>query len=100
MFQTNPTADWIIAQGISFEAGVACRLKCPGCARTFNPNVLKGASIYRFDNYKHILDAGDCFIFCGNHSDPIYHPDFLEICKRLFGVLDAFKRCFRNMEDA
>ena len=82
-FQTNPTADWIISKGINIEVGVACRLKCPGCARTFNPTVLKGANVYRLDNYKPILEAGYEFVFCGNHSDPIYHPDFLDTIEYL-----------------
>lgn len=82
-FQSNPTADWIIAQGINFEAGITCRLKCPGCARTFDPGVLKGGDIYRFDNYKPILDVGYEFVFCGNQSDPIYHPDFLDTIEYL-----------------
>lgn len=83
-FQTNPTADWLLQFGINTEVGITCRLKCPGCARSVYPKlVLANRSIFRFDEYKPILDVTDHYKFCGNHSDPIYHPDFVKTFKYL-----------------
>lgn len=84
MFQTNPTADWLLFHGINTEVGITCRLKCPGCIRTFYPKrTLENRSIWRFDEYKPIIDVADAYKFCGNHSDPIYHPDFVKTFKYL-----------------
>lgn len=83
-FNRTPTADWLLQFGINTEVGITCRLKCPGCIRTFFPKqVLANRSIWRFDQYKPILDATNDYKFCGNHSDPIYHPDFLQTLKYL-----------------
>ena len=38
-----------------------------------------------FEKYKIIFDAFYDFEFCGNLSDPIYHPDFIKTLKHLKG---------------
>ena len=89
--------DWIKDRKINFEPGITCRLKCPGCymradgmSKTKNPidyNSMAWDRRYNIplEKYKVIFDVFDEFEFCGNLSDPIYHPDFIETLKYLKG---------------
>jgi organic radical activating enzyme len=66
-----------------------CTLKCAGCARTqfINqwPNQWKNHSI-DIDHLIKFLDVdltNTQITLCGNYGDPIYHPDFLQLVKKL-----------------
>ena len=88
---------WIKDRKINFEPGITCRLKCPGCymradgmSKAKNPIDYKSQAWDRrynipFEKYKVLFDVFDQFEFCGNLSDPIYHPDFIETLKHLKG---------------
>ena len=79
---------------LNFEPGITCRLKCGGCMMRFQ--MKPGSMEYddmmwnrryniRFEKYKIILDVWPEIQFCGNLSDPIYHPDFIKTIKYLKG---------------
>ena len=74
---------------LNFEAGIACRLKCGGCMMRHDmKRVSQGwpdRYNIRLDSYKVIFEAFNNFDFCGNLSDPIYHPDFINTLKYLKG---------------
>lgn len=54
----------------------APRYKMNGWDRRYN---------IRFEKYKVIFDVFEDYEFCGNLSDPIYHPDFVKTIKYLKG---------------
>lgn len=76
-------------QGFHIELTNMCTLKCPGCPRTEFINQWP----QHWNNYN--LDTDILFNFldidlsekkinlCGTYGDPIYHPDFLQIVKKL-----------------
>ena len=82
---------------INFEPGITCRLKCAGCymradgmSKTKNPEDHISMGWDRrynipLEKYKIIFEVFNTFEFCGNLSDPIYHPDFVETLKHLQG---------------
>jgi hypothetical protein len=83
--------DWILNSDthLNFEAGIACILKCGGCMMRHD---LKSTSMgwpnrynIRLESYKVIFDTFKNYDFCGNLSDPIYHPDFVETLKYMRG---------------
>ena len=85
---------WILNNELNFEPGITCRLKCGGCMMRFQ---MKKGSMHHetqgwdrrynipFEKYKVILDTWKSLQFCGNLSDPIYHPDFIETLKYMKG---------------
>jgi hypothetical protein len=64
---------------LNLEITNKCKLKCPGCMRQINKNILKGTSEITLDRLKIIFDTFPSVNFCGTASDPIYHKDFHEI---------------------
>jgi hypothetical protein len=77
------------SSSLNFEAGIACRLKCGGCMMR---NDMKSIGMgwpdrynIRLDSFKVIFEIFKQFDFCGNLSDPIYHPDFVDTLKYLKG---------------
>ena len=88
---------WIQDRKINFEPGITCRLKCAGCfmredgiSKTKTPIDYYSMGWNRrynipFEKYKIIFEVFDDIEFCGNLSDPIYHPDFIDTLKYLKG---------------
>ena len=88
---------WIKDQRINFEPGITCRLKCAGCfmreegmSKKKNPKKYKDQAWDRrynvsIEKYKTIFKVFNRYEFCGNLSDPIYHPDFVDTLKYLKG---------------
>ena len=83
--------DWILNSSthLNFEAGIACRLQCGGCMMRHD---MKSTAMgwpdrynIRFESYKVILDTFNNYDFCGNLSDPIYHPDFIKTLEYMKG---------------
>jgi hypothetical protein len=86
--------DWILDRKLNFEAGIGCRLRCGGCMMRFHmkPGSIRYKSYawdrrynIKFDKFKVVLDTFQSVQFCGNLSDPIYHPDFLKSLKYMKG---------------
>jgi len=89
--------DWVKARKINFEPGISCKLKCAGCymradgmSKTKNPRQhaeLGWARRYNvpLEKYKIIFEVFNTFEFCGNLSDPIYHPNFINTLKHMKG---------------
>lgn len=65
-----------------------CPLECPGCARQNdfrNMNESVPGYDLSIEEFEKITDYFKNISFCGQYSDPIHHPnfiDFLEICNR------------------
>ena len=88
---------FILERKINFEPGITCRLKCAGCymrsdgiSKTKNPAAHASLAWDRrynipLEKYKLIFDVFNVFEFCGNLSDPIYHPDFVDTLKHIKG---------------
>lgn len=70
---------------INLDITHRCPLECPKCIRQVLRN--RGEKIPGSDmSMKHfnmLLKKFDRFIFCGQLSDPIFHPKFIEILQKL-----------------
>lgn len=69
----------------ALELTTRCRLECPKCERTLMKKKEKLANV---DMTMELVDfycasAFDKIILSGSYGDPIYHPNFLEVVKRL-----------------
>ena len=88
---------FILDRKINFEPGITCRLKCAGCymrsdgiSKTKNPEAHSKLAWDRrynipLEKYKVLFNVFNVFEFCGNLSDPIYHPDFIDTLKDMKG---------------
>ena len=81
---------------LNFEPHSICRLRCPGCFMREDGLHQKGSKKYFADawdkrytipleKYKIIFEVFKYMEFCGNLSDPIYHPEFVDTLKYLKG---------------
>ena len=72
-------------RGILVETTWRCLLACPMCRRTRKPQEVEiHKKLYgdlKLVDYKKLLDSFNFIKFCGNISDPIYHPEFHEILR-------------------
>ena len=78
-----------LPERIHIEPTNICTLKCPGCSRTRFidqwPQHWKNHSV-DIDHVMNFLDIDlENFLIymCGNYGDPIYHPEFISLVKRL-----------------
>jgi len=66
-----------------------CTLECPGCDRTwfkktFKKQIINDIDIDDLINFFHVNKFYNSFIsLCGNNGDPIYHPEFKTLIKKL-----------------
>ena len=66
-------------KSINIDITYRCTLECPKCLRRFIPtNNLDDLSL---ENFKKIIKHFDQIEFCGQISDPIFHPQFIEFLK-------------------
>ena len=72
-------AESTIRCGVNIEITNRCKLKCPSCARQLSKHFMTGTYSIPFEELKNIIDTFPSLDFCGQMSDPIYHPDFLAI---------------------
>ena len=71
-----------------------CILRCPQCIRqkTMSQNMIKRSFDLEEENFQKILNYyNNGITFCGQISDPIYHPNFLNFLK----LCDGQKRAIR-----
>lgn len=74
------------ARYLNFEFNNTCYLKCSGCGRTDNPNILNNKQIIPFEKIKEWFDPEYCsqlshFQSCGNYGEPIVHPECIDILR-------------------
>ena len=72
----------------NIDASHRCIFKCPQCIRqkTSSQNQIKRSFDLEEEQFKKILDYYDIGLtFCGQISDPIYHPRFLNLLKMCNG---------------
>lgn len=72
------------ADSPNLDISYRCELKCPLCVRQKSAGItmIKRSSDITMENLNKILDHYKTRVtFCGQISDPIYHPNFLEILK-------------------
>ena len=66
-------------RSINLDITYRCTLECPKCLRRAIPtNNLDDLSL---KNFKKIIKHFDQIEFCGQISDPIFHPQFIEFLK-------------------
>jgi len=66
-------------RSINLDITYRCTLECPKCLRRSIPtNNLDDLSL---KNFKKIIKHFDQIEFCGQISDPIFHPQFIEFLK-------------------
>ena len=81
---------------LNFEPHSICRLRCPGCFMREDGLHQKGSKKWVSDGwdkrytiplekYKIVFKVFKNMEFCGNLSDPIYHPEFVDTLKYLKG---------------
>ena len=72
----------------NIDASHRCAFRCPQCIRQkiTSQNQIRRSFDLSEDNFQKILDYYDeGLTFCGQISDPIYHPNFLGLLKRCDG---------------
>ena len=73
---------------ITIDGSKTCTLECPKCRRQsyrkigLPPGGTEGEDM-SLSNFKKLLDYFDHFSFCGQVSDPIFTPNFIEILKMI-----------------
>ena len=78
----------------NIDASHRCIFKCPQCIRqkTSSQNQIKRSFDLEEEQFKKILDYYDIGLtFCGQISDPIYHPRFLNLLKMCNGQRKAIR---------
>tara|TARA_X000001036_G_scaffold269235_1_gene249951 strand:+ start:408 stop:1001 length:594 start_codon:yes stop_codon:yes gene_type:complete len=66
-------------KSINLDITYRCTLECPKCLRRAIPtNNLHDLSL---ENFKKIIKHFDQIEFCGQISDPIFHPQFIEFLR-------------------
>ena len=83
--------EYILRQAQSrpnIDASHRCVFRCPQCARqkTYTQNQIKRSFDIGVNELQKILDFYNRMNFCGQISDPIYHPQFLLFLKILILV--------------
>jgi MoaA/NifB/PqqE/SkfB family radical SAM enzyme len=62
-----------------------CTLECPLCDRTWFYNKFKKRLLHQIDvsELLRFVGSNKQLYLCGNNGDPIYHPNFLNLCTKL-----------------
>lgn len=62
-----------------------CTLECPLCDRTWFYDTFKKRNLHEIniDHLVKFVGVNADISMCGNNGDPIYHSDFLNLCRRL-----------------
>ena len=70
---------------INIDLSNRCTLKCPGCARTYfkdkNPNTKIPGNDITLEQIEKLGNYFNGFDFCGQYSDPVFNPYFIDILK-------------------
>ena len=70
---------------INIDLSNRCTLKCPGCARVFfkneNPKTKIPGNDVTLEQIEKLANYFNGFDFCGQYSDPIFNPYFIDILK-------------------
>ena len=74
------------SNGINIDVTFRCPLECPRCQRQKFKDVGKKVWGYdiSLDDIRKLANYFKSFSFCGQLSDPIHHPQFIEILKLLY----------------
>ena len=74
-------------KGINIDISNRCPLECMRCQRQTN-FTLEGRKVYgrdaTMDEVRKLSDYFSSFNFCGQLSDPVHHPKFVEILEYLY----------------
>lgn len=74
---------------INIDASYRCPLKCPFCQRqrheenSISDHKIKISSDITLGTMDKIMDFFPSILFCGQISDPIFHPKFIDILKQI-----------------
>jgi pyruvate-formate lyase-activating enzyme len=82
---------------INVDTSFRCRLQCPACARQLNPRIkerLDASSDIKQEHFNMLLTTFTKLHLCGQISDPIYHPTFLDLLQNKY---DNFKSTHLNI---
>ena len=76
-----------LKKGINIDISNRCPLECMRCQRQTN-FTLEGRKVYgrdaTMDEIRKLSDYFSSFNFCGQLSDPVHHPKFVEILEYLY----------------
>ena len=74
-------------KGLNIDITHRCPLQCPNCQRNYHFGKL-GRKVYgqdvSLDDIKKLAKHYKNFDFCGQLSDPVHHPKFIEILEYLY----------------
>lgn len=70
---------------LHIEPTSKCTLGCPLCSRTWFYEKFKKRLLHEVDvdHLVKFIGLNKKVLLCGNHGDPIYHSEFIEMCRRL-----------------
>jgi MoaA/NifB/PqqE/SkfB family radical SAM enzyme len=90
---TDRIADWYALNEVwgspNIDSSHRCILRCPQCLRQKKEGIPRIKKAYDLApaEFKKLMDYYEhCITFCGQISDPIYNPHFLEFLKMLDGT--------------
>ena len=70
---------------VNIDLSNRCTLKCPGCARVFfkdkNPKTKIPGNDVTLEQIEKLANYFNGFDFCGQYSDPIFNPYFIDILR-------------------
>ena len=71
---------------INLDLTFRCALECPRCLRSYykNKNLKVPGEDLSLDILEKITDHYTTMVFCGQVSDPIFHPKFIDILKMIY----------------
>lgn len=72
---------------LHIEASSYCNARCPGCPRNGFGYALPGLfeqkhlELEKYNNLLKMYPDVKTILFCGNHGDPMMHPDIVKLCE-------------------
>jgi hypothetical protein len=72
--------------GVNLDISHRCALECPACTRYYLKQTGKKVPGHDMTDFEFdiILKFFEKFYFCGNISDPIFHPKFIQFLEKIY----------------
>lgn len=79
---------FFLRKGVNLDITYRCTLECPACTRYYLKQAGKKIPGHDMtdDEFDIVLNKFDRFMFCGNISDPIFHPNFIGFLTKIYAA--------------
>lgn len=72
---------WFNNKGVNIDIGKRCGLMCGECQRQTYPGTKKLGKDISTEDFRKVLNHFESINFCGQLSDPIHHPKFIDFLR-------------------